>query len=329
MIKSISSCTALLLSFAAGAFSQTTSVLVGAGYSEPDPPLIAPGQVVTLYYRAIGPLPNGQPRSAKAADTPLPALLAGLSAQIIQQQSLWNVPISDVSQQNVCDAGAAGPACLLTSVKIQIPFEIMADAARDPQSGSVTLSPPAVMNLYADGNLVAATTVQPVPDNAHVLTNCDTAGTPQAGTVCGRIAFHRDGSSVDAASPAAKGEAIGVLLYGLGQTSPAATTGDAAQPGYMVTTVLGAPHVTATLTPFGNSIASSPRGAYYPQPGEVPAVIDNAALLAGKVGVYEVNIRVPSSLSPPIACRGSIRSNYILTLITSQGAERIPVCVVQ
>ena len=326
MLKRIFGFTGLIVFSSAGAFSQTTAALVDAGYSTPEPPQIAPGQVVTLYYRGIGPLPGGQPRSGQA-EAPLPTLLAGLSAQIIQQGSLFDVPISQVAQQNTCDSGATGPACLLTAIQVQIPFEISADAIRNLASGAVTLAPRAQIDVYAETERIATGALQPVPDNAHVLTNCDLPGDAQAGTTCDRLVSHSDGRRLDAAAPAARGETIDVFLYGLGPTAPAATTGAAAQPGHAVTSVSGAPRVVASFTPFVNSIANAPRGGHAPEPDEVQAEMIAAVLESGKVGVYAVAVRVPASLSPPIECGGTVRSNYILTVITSQGAERIPVCI--
>lgn len=232
-----------------------------------------------------------------------------------------------VTQQNICDSGVTGPACLLTSVTVQIPFEVAADAVRDPQSGAIMLAAAARITLYADNEPVGVSTFQPVPDNAHVLTNCDVQAHSQPGTGCGRMAFHRDSTPTDAASPATKGETIAVLLYGLGQTSPAAVTGEGALPGYALTDLFGAPRVSALFTPFVNSLASTPRSFYAPGPDDVQAVIAQSGLQAGKVGVYEVAVTVPPSLTPPIPCGGTVRSNYILSISTSQGTERIPLCV--
>ena len=52
-----------------------------------------------------------------------------------------------------------------------------------------------------------------------------------------------------------------------------------------------------------------------------------AALEAAEVGIYELAITVPRSLPPMVACSGPVRSNYILNVITSQGAEPVPVCI--
>src|SRR5947209_9794399 len=99
MIKHSFSLTLASCLLGAIAYSQTTSVLVSTGYNVPPPDQVAPGQVVTLFYRGIPFDANGQPRSARA-EAPLPTELAGLTAQIVQQSSLWNVPLIEVRQQN-------------------------------------------------------------------------------------------------------------------------------------------------------------------------------------------------------------------------------------
>jgi uncharacterized protein (TIGR03437 family) len=143
----------------------------------------------------------------------------------------------------------------------------------------------------------------------------------------GRVVFHRDGTPVNADSPAARAEIVSVLLYGLGQTSPAATTGAAAEPGHVLQDVLGAPRMKVSFTPFVNAMASAPRVGSAPDSRAVPAAIAGDSLRAGEVGVYEVSVAVPASLSPALACDASVHSNYILNVTTSLGTEVIPVCI--
>jgi hypothetical protein len=143
------------------------------------------------------------------------------------------------------------------------------------------------------------------------------------------VVFHRGGTPVSTDSPAAKAETVRVFLYGMGQTSPAAMTGVAAQPGYFLTDVLGSPRVRVSFTPFVNALTSAPRRSHASDPNEVPAAIAGAALEAGEVGIYELAITVPESLPPMLRCGGPVRSNYILNVITSQGSEPVPVCIGQ
>jgi uncharacterized protein (TIGR03437 family) len=318
-------CITFVLASGIALFPQT-SVFVGAGYSAPAPIQAAPGQVLVLFYRAVGLAEDGNLRSGHA-EPPLPTLVAGLSAQVRQGDSLWNVPIIEVRQVNTCEPGLSGPACVLTSMTIQIPFEVDASAVRDNQSGSVALPPLAQFVLYAEGVAVATTSLQPVPDNAHVLTACDAGQQSPASEPCDRLVFHRDGTMVNALSPASKGEMIGIRLYGLGQTSPAATTGAAAQPGYVLTDILGSPRVSASLTPFVNALATAPRQGHSPGLDETPATIVAGGLEGGSAGVYALSIALPGSLSPTVPCGNGVHSNYVLNVITSQGAELVPLCI--
>jgi hypothetical protein len=327
-MRIISCCITFVLASGIALFSQTTPVFVNAGYSAPSPPQVAPGQVLVLYYRAVGLAEGGIPRSGHA-EPPLPTSLAGLSMQLTQGDSLWNVPITEVRQSDTCGPGFSGPACVLTSVKAQIPFELDPTIVRDAQSGSVAFAPTAQLVLYAEGRAVATTSLQPVPDNAHVLTTCDAGEDNQAGHSCDRVALHGDSTPVNAGSPASGSETITVRVYGLGQTSPAATTGAAAQPGYVLTDVSGSPRVRASLTPFVNATASAPRQGDSPGLEETPPTLTAGGLEGGSVGVYQLSVALPKGLSPVVPCGGSVRSNYVLNVITSQGVELIPLCIGQ
>ena len=313
-MRIISRCITFVLASGIALFSQTT------------PPQVAPGQVLVLYYRAVELAEGGIPRSGHA-EPPIPTSLAGLSMQLTQGSSLWNVPIIEVRQSDPRRPGFSGPACVLTSVKAQIPFEVDPTIVQDAQSGSVALAPTAQLVLYAESRVVATTSLQPVPDNAHVLTTCDAGEDYQASDSCDRLAFHGDTTPVNAGSPAYSGETVTVRLYGLGQTSPAAITGVAAQPGYVLADVLGSPRVRASLTPFVNAIASAPRQGDSPGLYETPATISAVGLEAGSVGVYHLSVALPNGLSPVVPCGGSVRSNYVLNVITSQGVELIPLCI--
>jgi hypothetical protein len=300
----------LFLFFGVSAVAQPSSVLVGAGYAPPEAPMVAPGQVVTMYYRGIPGTRSGE------AQAPLPTGLAGLSAQITQSGSLWNVPLLSARQQDTCNGSLSGPACVLTAVKLQIPYEVAANAGPE-------LSPLADLSLYVDGERVGSTPLQPVPDNSHVLTACDVDRNAEAVGPCGRVIFHQDGTAVNADSPASKGESVRVLLYGLGKTVPGATTGAAAEPGQ----ALPAGRVQLIVRAFVNALATAPRLGYVPVKEDTPAMLTGAGLRAGEVGVYELAVTVPKTLPPTLVCGGSIRSNYLIEVMTSQGAEPVPICV--
>ncbi len=130
------------------------------------------------------------------------------------------------------------------------------------------------------------------------------------------------GYSQPAPPQVAPGQVL-TFAFGLGQTSPAAMTGVAAQPGYSP----DSPLISVSFVAFGNVLASAPRHSYSPMQNEVFASIAGAALESGKVGVYQLNVIIPSSLELPVACGPEIRSNVVMNVITSQGVEGVPLCV--
>jgi len=98
--------------------------------------------------------------------------------------------------------------------------------------------------------------------------------TNQQGTGQGAILDAR-GRVVDATSPAAAGEVVQVFCTGLGLTNPRVTTGQPAT-GSLSTTALP---VTATV-------------------GGRPATVQFAGLAPGFVGLYQVNVQVPTGVAP-------------------------------
>ncbi len=320
-------CVGILLTMGAAAFSQNAAVLIGTGYSAPPPMQVAPGQVVTLFVRGVSPSANGHLRSERSTGSPATSL-AGVAAQVIQSQFLFNVPILAVQQKNECETvGVLTASCLLTAIKVQVPFEIKADVTQKVPAGPVTLSPVAQLILTVDGRPSGSFVLQPVPDNAHVLTTCDADWDTSADAVCDRQAFHLDGRPVNEAAPATPGETISLQFFGLGQTSPPAATGVYSQPGMFLTDVLGYPRVTVTFQPLVNAPSSIPRHAHTPDAKEVRSAIAGGALLGGAIGIYQLQVIFPESLEPPVPCGNGVHTNYVMNVITSQGTEQVAVCV--
>ena len=303
------------------AFGQTSgAILTAAGYSAPAPPQVAPGQVTTFFFRGIGPLPDGHLRSADAPTTPLPTNLAGVSLGIAQGQgNAVPVPLFSVRQESDCDSATeVNPACLLTSVKIEIPFELAAEATATPAAA-------ARLTLAVDGQAGRAFPLQPVPDNAHVVTSCDISGDTKYTSVCDRQAYHGDARPVTRFEPARRGETLVVYAYGLGQGSPRVPTGDVAM-GSVLENLPG--RVKASFDNFVNALSSGPR-FFSPDIPKAVSPITFGGLTSGLVGLYQLSIPVPLSLDLALACgpEGPIRSNANLYITTSQGTETIALCV--
>ncbi|MBZ5621920.1 MAG: hypothetical protein LAQ69_24815 [Acidobacteriia bacterium] len=325
--------TLFMLAALCSGFAQTSAIVTGAGYSAPAPFQAAPGQVVTLFLHGVPAAADGTLRSGQAAGTPLPTALAGISLRVTQgQASPMVAPIFAVRQENECgQSDASDPACLLTAVKIEVPFELFGDIT-PTDTFHYTLAPAAMVRVEVDGRTGRAFPFQPIPDNAHVLTDCDVTWDTKSSSVCNRHIYHADGRIVDEQSPVKASEAVSVYLYGLGQTSPAAQTGLESPVGAAVTDLLGHSRVAAWLQKdFYNALSSSPRA--YPGPGSspdsVPVLITSAGLFRGQVGVYQVNLTLPDVLTSAFPCGGTVHSNALLTIATSQGSEGIALCVEQ
>lgn len=316
-------------------FAQTAALPIMIGYSEPAPFQVAPGQVVTLFLDDVSSSADGNIRSAQAGAGDLPQSLAGISVHIaLLDGSEMQAPIFAVHQKPLCglsglQVGDAG--CLLTLVKVQIPFELPGDLMLGNQN-LYTLPLPALISIDVDGRRGRGFPLQPLPDNSHVLTTCDASWDTSNSSVCDRQVFHADGSVVASNAPAKAGETLYVLSYGLGRTDPMVVTGHPSPDGAAITDpILTAPRVALALeTNFVNALSSAPRSAFNPaSAGAAPLPITAASLLSGQIGIYKVSFTLPFPQDPIISCGGDVRSNSILFVTISQGVEPLGLCVVQ
>ena len=293
--------------------SQNDGQLVAAGYAAPGPVEAAPGQVMTLFFRGVGPALDGFPRAGEAASTPLPYALGGLSVWLEQlpRPTLIAVPLLSVRQHNECEEASGRPACLLTAVRVQIPTEMTAVFAK--------------ITLEADGEPSRTFLLRPFRDNAHLLTTCDLDGDTNPASACGRVAFHNDGELVSPDNPARRGETLVLYAYGMGPTNPAPASGTPSPTGAEVIESVRR-QVAVRFAPFRNADPSTPR---YPddEPEGIEGAIAFVGLTPGYVGLYQINVPVPPSLEIPIACGGDTISNVLAKVSTSRGVESLPLCV--
>jgi hypothetical protein len=253
--------------------------------------------------------------------------LAGISVVIVQGQGTLYAPLFAVRQENECpNDGAIDATCLLTSVRVQIPFELAADI-RLSDSRKVIYSSPVQVRIEVDGRSGRPFALQPIPDNAHVLTNCDVSWDTDTHSICSRSVYHADGTPADQKSPAKGGETVTIYAYGLGVPSPTVATGVASPSGAIVTGLLEHPRVVATLEKdFLNALSSTPRTfANSPAGADILPVVF-AGLVPGQIGMYQLNVRLPSAVSS-YPCGGEVRSNAVLSIATLQGSEVMALCV--
>jgi len=321
----------LLIMAIAGAhgFAQSSPIIASAGYSSPAPLQAAPGQVVTMFVRDVPRSADGRLRSETASGLPLPVALGGIAVTIVQASGTLKAPIFAVRQESECQAAGVDEAsCLLTAIQIQVPYDLDADISLS-RLRRVIYAPLAQARIDVDGRSGRPFALQPLPDNAHVLTSCDASWDTSAGKECQRSVYHADGRVADVNAPAKPGETVVVYAYGLGATSTNTVAGAAATSGAPVTDLLGAPRLAAALLKdFLNASSSSPRVfADSRTLGDV-IPIAYAALMPGRVGVYQVNITLPQDLTS-YPCGGDVHSNSVLNVTSLQGTESIALCIQQ
>lgn len=284
-----------------------------AGYAAPGPVEVAPGQVVTLFFRGIGRMPAGSMRNGQAQTVPLPETLAGISASIEQlpRASPYPLALFSVRQHNECEEASGRPGCLLTALRVQIPTDLTPTVAK--------------LTVAVDGDPSRTFLIRPVRDDAHVLTTCDLTWDTNPGSKCLRIAFHADGTSVSEASPARRGETIVIYAHGLGPTIPRVATGTAAPAGVELVEAT-ARQLSVRFLALRNADGSLPR-YLEAQPGDGDNAIVYAGLVAGQIGLYQINVKVPELLEVPILCGGDTRSNAVVKVSSSRGTENVAVCV--
>jgi hypothetical protein len=311
------------------AFAQSSPIIAAAGYSAPSPLQAAPGQVVTMFVRDVPRAVDGQLRSAKGSGLPLPNALGGISVAIVQASGTLHAPIFAVRQESECEAAGTDEAsCLLTAIQIQIPYDLAADISLSPLK-RVTYGPLALVRIGVDGRSGRPFALQPLPDNAHLLTSCDASWDTSAGKECQRSVYHADGTVADENAAARPGETVVVYAYGLGTTNANVVAGTAATSAVPVTELLGSPRLVAALQKdFVNASSSTPRTfADSRNLGDVIPIVF-AGLMPGGVGVYQVNITLPQDLNS-YPCGGDVHSNAVLNLSSLLGTESVALCVQQ
>jgi uncharacterized protein (TIGR03437 family) len=197
-LRSVSVCRCLLtlcaLSSVCLGQAAPVPAFVGAGYTNPFPLQVAPGQLVTLYLQG-------------------PAA-ASVSALFWNQQSVETVPVLQVSPWSIaCNAPPTSTCTSGLAVTVQIPFDV-------PASPIVML--PSGIALSVNGEQSSYLGVQGQQDRIHILNSCDTI---VGGASCAPLILHADGQLVSSLHPASSGEELLAYATGLGQTNPPLTTG--------------------------------------------------------------------------------------------------------
>jgi uncharacterized protein (TIGR03437 family) len=250
----------------------TAQGIVRSGYTGPAPVSVAPGQIATFYVAGL-------------------RALTGITATL-QQNGSTPAPVQSVTTVSLCPDVTVTPVTgcgTQTAVTVQIPYELVTPCPLCERPISAAL---ATLLISQNGLALGAIELNPVGDEVHVLTACDIALDQSSnpplpslnGLPCSPLVTHTDGTLVSASSPANVGEALTVWAFGLGQTTPAATTG---QPATM------APAAETFNLDFNyqvNALAAKP---FTGSPDHIPLVPLFAGLAPGYVGLYQFNFVVP------------------------------------
>jgi uncharacterized protein (TIGR03437 family) len=281
MLKSLVLAPLLSLSL----FAQSSGI-VGAGYLPPSPVSAAPGQILTVFVTGLGISSTGH-----APAGALPTSFAGVTATLRQGSDIA-APIVDVRAVSTCpDLAMATPPCTtLTAVTLQIPYELVPFC---PLCAIAALLPPAELFVSANGQSSAPIELNALADQIHILTACDLMlvplGTsPQMNTTglgCASVVTHTDGSMVSASSPANAGETLTAWAVGLGQTNPAASTGQPA--------ASAAPTTQTFSLDFNYTVNALAVKPYTGEPDVRPPQPLYAGLAPGYPGLYQINFVVP------------------------------------
>lgn len=145
-------------------------------------------------------------------------------------------------------------------------------------------------------------------DNIHVLTICDTpqhqGQYPLLPSPCQAIVTHADGTLVEDISPAQGGETVVIYACGLGLTNPVVESGNATPA--VLSVVLEAPNFGTQFDFRQNAGAAIPSWTANTVNGETVRVRapapQFAGLIPGQVGLYQINVTIPSPVPPVQPC---------------------------
>jgi uncharacterized protein (TIGR03437 family) len=286
--------TRLILSFAAiaifglGQSINPTGAIAGAGYLFPGPLTIAPGEVITIFATGV-PSPPTQP--VVAGTGRLPTSLAGIGVTIVQDEEIPALVLR-------VSSGGCAFCGVITAITIQIRYEL--------QQARLGLGPGTGLWVTDNGVAGNGSAFIPVPDQVHILTDCDTAigGSGPSSGRCPWEVTHADGSVVSNTNPASADEVLTVYAVGLGATNPQVPTG---QPVTRPTPTAETFRMGFDFQP--NALPSAPSSV-------APAPL-YAGLTPGYPGLYQINFvvpNIPAGLPPCYSYQGTTFVNTNLTV---------------
>jgi len=286
--------------------SANNNTIVAAGYLFPAPINLAPGQVVTVFAMGVG---SALKQPVLAGAGRLPTSLAGIGVTLVEATNIA-APILQVSPAARC-----GTCGVMTAITIQIPYELQ---LLSPNGG---LGPAHEFFVTENGVAGNWSDFNPVPDQVHILTVCDTVigGSGPSTGRCQWEVTHANGALVSNTNPASGGEELIAYAVGLGTTNPPVPTGQpATQPTPTAETFRLAFNFQADALP-----SASPASKVNSRLGQPPAPL-YTGLTPGYAGLYQINFvvpGVPAGLSPCASGQGPGLVNTNLTVSVGGAAS--------
>jgi uncharacterized protein (TIGR03437 family) len=281
----------MLCGIAALSQAQTKPEIFSAGYDCPQTPVVSMGQVITLFVRGLS-VPD-----AVAKGAPLPTTLGGVTVRV--STNIPNYP-DRLPIFRVRTISYPSPDDQRTLVTVQIPTEPVCVRFDD-----CLFAPPRI-TLKVEVNGVAGQEFTMIVSGSspHIVkTNggpgCDTilggsglVNCPEAGIT------HADGTPVGTdclypGHPVSPGETIVIYAVGLGATDPTVKTGEAAPSPAPTKLPISVPMFLSFLYPPENNFVARP-SVWLPVDG--PVYPEYAGLVPGYVGLYQINLKVPTQL---------------------------------
>ncbi len=306
--------------------SAGAGTILAGGYVSPTQLQVAPGQIITIFAAGVGSTLT-QPVFAGAGN--LPTSLAGIGVTIRQGTDI-PAPIQEVSPVTTC-AGCGA----ITAITIQIPYGLWtACSVSDVACPAIVV----LTEFFVTENGVAGplSPLNPLADQVHILTVCDSVITGGAGysavggLPCQAMVTHASGVLVSSASPATVGEELVAWAVGLGATNPAVPSGQpAAQP---------VPTVESFTLDFNfhpNALPAKPLSSQATTGMTPPPIPLFTGLTAGYPGLYQINFIVPpfeygtlpcaSGVAPPPG--GLVATNLTVSVGGSASFDGAAICV--
>jgi len=294
----------LCAAFAHGALGQSVSAnpVTGMGYSYPSIS-VAPGQLITVFLA-------GNVQGA------ISATVQNIAAPVLEVR-----PPSGCSAATICSN--------LTAVTLQIPYELNPGCGfTNPTCLAIVLTQ---LIVTVDGVAGTPVDLTPMADQVHILTMCDTVVPGGSGTAqfdalpCQQLITHADGSTVTQGSPAQGGEELVMYAVGLGLTTPAVKTGQAATAATPTSATFSLdfdfrPNALATKPTLPDAVSCC-----VPKP--VLPIPLYSGLVPGYVGLYQINFVAPAAPAGVQACSGTVVSNLTVSVGGQSSFDGAGICV--